>query len=106
MRMLIEHQQEVEREQGEMINVQNNNDNFRKIYAEAVREAMSILGEGTAVITTHLEQKYSINLADTADNPKALSEALEFSLIGGKRVIQRRILRLLYEKIDHKPPPG
>ena len=86
--------------------MQSNNDNFKKIYAEAVREAMSILGEGTAIVTTHLEQEYSINLADTADNPKALSEALESSLSGGKRVIQRRILRLLYEKINHKPPPG
>ncbi len=76
------------------------------MYAEAVREAMSILGEGTVIVTTHLEKKYSINLADTADNPKALSNALEFSLSGGERVIQRRILRLLYEKINHKPPPG
>ena len=86
--------------------MQSNNDKFKKIYAEAVGEAMSILGEGTSIVTKHLEQKYSINLADTVDNPKLLSEALESAISGGNRVIQRRILRLLYEKINHKPPPG
>jgi hypothetical protein len=87
---------------------QNNNDkndnDFGKIYAEVVTEAMSVLGEGTTLITNYLEQKYSITLADTADSPKALSEALGAALDGSMRIIQRRILRLLYERINIKFP--
>lgn len=73
--------------------------NFKDIYAQAVTEAMSILGEGTSLVTGYLERRYSINLADTADNPKVLSEALDAAIDGGARVVQRRILRLLYEKM-------
>lgn len=77
---------------------------FDKIYAEVVAEAMSVLGEGTFLITNYLEQKYSITLADTADNPKALSEALCAALGGSMKVIQRRILRLLYERMSLRFP--
>lgn len=86
---------------------QNNDKNrsdFDKIYAEVVSEAMSVLGEGTSLIVSYLEQKYSITLAETADNPKALSEALDAALDESRRVIQRRILRLLYERINTKFP--
>jgi hypothetical protein len=87
---------------------QNKNDkigaDFDRMYAEVVAEAMSALGEGTSVITNYLEQKYSISLADTADNPQALSEALGSALDGGARIIQRRILRLLYERMNIKNP--
>jgi len=84
----------------------NNKDenNFVKIYGEVVTEAMQVLGAGTSVITNYLEQKYSIKLADTADNPKALSEALNAALDGSMRILQRRILRLLYERINIKFP--
>lgn len=82
---------------------QNNND-FDKIYGEVVKEALSVLGEGTSLITNYLEQKYSITLAATADNPKALSEALGAALDGSRRIILRRILRLLYERINIKFP--
>lgn len=77
---------------------------FKEIYAEAVREAMSVLGEGTFLVTSHLERKYSVSLEDTADNPQVLSEALDSAIDGGARIVQRRILRLLYEKIDLKLP--
>ena len=87
---------------------QDNNDknrgDFAKIYAEVVAEAMTVLGEGTSVITNYLEQKYSISLADTADNPKALSEALSSALDGSARIIQIRILRLLHERMNMKYP--
>lgn len=73
---------------------------FAKAYAEAVEEAMLILGEGAHLITDYLEQKYSIKLADTADTPKALSEALTAALDESRRIIERRILRLLYAKLN------
>jgi hypothetical protein len=65
---------------------------------------MSVLGEGTSLIVSYLEQKYSITLAETADNPKALSEALDAALDESRKIIQRRILRLLYERINIKFP--
>ncbi len=77
---------------------------FQEIYAQAVDEAISILGEGAALVTSHLERKYSINLQDTADNPKLLSDALDSAIDGGARIVQRRILRLLYEKMNLKVP--
>jgi 20S proteasome alpha/beta subunit len=77
---------------------------FKSVYAQAVNEAMSVLGEGSESITTFLEKKYSITLADTADSPRALSEALESAIDGGRRVIERRIIRLLYESINKKAP--
>lgn len=79
-------------------------DNFKEIYAQAVTEAMSILGEGTSLVTGYIERKYGIDLASTADNPRILSEALDAAIDGGARVIQRRILRLLYDKMNIKVP--
>ena len=77
---------------------------FRSVYARPVNEAMSVLGEGNDSITLFLERKYSINLADTADTPRALSEALESAIDGGRRIIERRIIRLLYEAMNKKSP--
>ena len=73
---------------------------FNKIYAEAVAEGLSILGEGTSLVTGHLERKYSVKLTDTAESPKILTEALDAAIDGGARVVQRRILRLIYEKMN------
>jgi hypothetical protein len=77
---------------------------FKSVYAKAVNEAMSVLGEGSESITTFLEKKYSITLADTGDSPRVLSEALESAIDGGRKVIERRIIRLLYESINKKAP--
>ena len=79
---------------------------FKEIYAQAVEQGMSILGEGTSLVTSYLERRYSITLADTSDNPKILSEALDAAIDGGARVVQRRILRLLYESMGIKQPPN
>jgi hypothetical protein len=73
---------------------------FKEAYEQAVTEALSILGlHVSAVITSYIEEKYSIRLSDTADNPKALSDALEATIDGARRIVQRRILRLLYNNI-------
>jgi hypothetical protein len=78
---------------------------FASIYAEAVTEALSILGDNVApVVTNYLDEKYSIHLTETADNPKALSEALDAAIDGGKRIVERRILRILYQKIGLSAP--
>jgi hypothetical protein len=78
---------------------------FTSIYAEAVTDALSILGDKVAaVVTSYLNEKYSIHLTETADNPKALSDALDVAIDGGKRIVERRILRLLYQKIGLTAP--
>ena len=81
----------------------SNPKSFKEIYSEAVEEALTILGESTTLVTSYLEKKYKINLLDTANNPTTLSEALDAAIDGGARVVQRRILRLIYEKMDFKP---
>jgi hypothetical protein len=73
---------------------------FNEAYEQAVVQALSILGkELSVVITSYIKDRYSVSLSDTAENPQALSNALYAVIDGGTRIIQRRILRLLYKKI-------
>ena len=77
---------------------------FEEIYGQAVSESLSILGQHIAsIIILYVNEKYSIRISKTFDNPKALTEALKSSLDGGTRIIQRRILRLLYYKLGIEP---
>jgi hypothetical protein len=79
-------------------------DDFIKIYGESVNEALFVLGPHIArIINFYVNEKYSIRLADTWDNPKNLTHALETTIDGATRVIQRRILRILYEKMGIEP---
>jgi hypothetical protein len=95
------HHHQQQKEEGE-----NNNNNyfFMRIYSQAVKEAMSILGESAILVTNYLEEKYSITLEETANEPQKLTEALDAAIDGGARIVQRRILRLIYERLDLKPP--
>ena len=78
---------------------------FNEAYGQAVTQALSILGKDVSVIiTSYIKDKYSIRLSDTADNPKDLSDALDAVIDGGKRIVQRRILRLLYDRIGVELP--
>jgi hypothetical protein len=78
---------------------------FKDAYEQAVMEALSVLGKQiSVVITSYIEDKYSIRLNDTADNPKALSDALSATIDGGARIVQRRILRSLYNRIGIELP--
>ena len=78
---------------------------FNKAYEQAVIQALSILGKDiSAVITSYIKDRYSVSLSDTADNPQALSNALYAVIDGGTRIIQRRILRLLYSRIGIELP--
>src|ERR671910_2702860 len=86
-------------------NNNNNNNNksilFQKAYATAVNQAMEILGDRVSkIVQDYIEDKYSIQLENTCNNPSALSEALHFAIDGGKRIIERRIIRLLSKKLD------
>ena len=78
---------------------------FKEAYKQAVEEGLSILGKNvSAVINSYILEKYSIRLIDTEDNPKALSDALESVIDGGSRIIKRRILRVLYNRIGVELP--
>ena len=82
----------------------SNNDNmsFNSIYEQAINESLLIFGEQIAtVISLHIKERCSITkLGDTAENPKILSDALEYLLNGGSNIIKRRILRILYRLIE------
>ncbi len=79
---------------------------FNEAYEQAVVQALSILGKNvSAVIASYIKDRYSVSLVDTADDPEALSNALYAVLDGGgTRIIQRRILRLLYSRIGIELP--
>jgi hypothetical protein len=80
--------------------------NFEEALAYSVSEALSILGnEVSSVVQNHLQQKYSIKIADEiGERPGLLSEALNTALDGGARIVERRILRLLYQKMGSNFP--
>ena len=78
---------------------------FNEAYEEAVIQALLILGKDvSAVVTSYIKDRYSVSLRETADNPQALSNALYTVIDGGTRIIQRRILRLLYNRIGVELP--
>ena len=84
----------------------NNNKSilFQKAYSNAVNQSMEILGDQVSkIVQDYIEDKYSIQLENTYNNPSALSEALHFAIDGGKRIIERRIIRLLSKtlKLDY-----
>ncbi len=77
---------------------------FQKAYSNAVNQSMEILGDRVSKsVQDYIEDKYSIQLENTYNNPSALSEALHFAIDGGKRIIERRIIRLLSKtlKLDY-----
>ena len=87
----------------------NNGDNLRKnnitffedAYSSAVKEGMIILGEDVSkIVQDYIEDKYSFQIENTSQDPKSLSEALQFVIDGGKKIIERRIIRILSKKLD------
>jgi hypothetical protein len=92
-----------------MTQVDNNNTNssdnnknilFQTAYANAVNKSMEILGEKVSkIVQDYIEDKYSIKLENTCNDPSLLSEALNFAIDGGKRIIERRIIRLLSKSL-------
>jgi len=89
--------------------VNNNGDGLRKdnialfenAYSSAVKEGMKILGDDVSkIVQDYIEDKYSFIIENTSEDPKSLSEALQFAIDGGKRIIERRIIRILSKKLD------
>lgn len=73
---------------------------FEEAYEQATNEAIQILGNVVSkIVTDYLGTKYSIHLTKTADNPAALDEALEHTIDGGRIIVERRLIHLLYEKL-------
>ncbi|HYJ02425.1 MAG TPA: hypothetical protein VEW92_09445, partial [Nitrososphaeraceae archaeon] len=72
--------------------VNNNGDNLRKnnitffenAYSSAVKEGMKILGEDVSkIVQDYIEDKYSFLIENTSQDPKSLSDALQFAIDGG-----------------------
>lgn len=73
---------------------------FEEAFAQATTEALKILGVVVSkIVTDYLEAKYSIRLTKTVNNPVALDEALEHAIDGGRTIVERRLVNLLYEKL-------
>lgn len=84
----------------------NGINSFLEIYEQAIIESLLIFGHHFAgIISLHLKEKYSITrIGDTISNPKILSDAMESLMDDSAKVIQRRILRLIYQEIGIKFP--
>jgi len=77
---------------------------FEDAYAQASSEAVRILGTVVSkIVTDYLQTRYSINITRTANNPTALDEALEHAKDGGRTIVERKLINLLYEKLDLEP---
>ena len=73
---------------------------FDEAFAQASSEAIKILGDVVSkIVTDYLEIRYSINLSKIGNNPAALDEALEHAIDGGRTIVERRLMNLLYEKL-------
>jgi hypothetical protein len=76
---------------------------FSQAYSEAVSQGFKILGDQVSkIVIDYLEQKHSIKVGQTSINPKALDEALDSAIDGGRFIVERKIIRLLYEKLGIK----
>ena len=77
---------------------------FDEAFAQSSSEAIKILGDVVAkIVTDYLESRYSINITKTANNPAALDEALEHAIDGGRTIVERKLMNLLYEKLAINP---
>ena len=81
---------------------------FEEAFAQATSEAFKILGDIVSkIVTDYLEVRYSINPANAANTPGALDEALEHAIDGGRTIVERRLMNILYEKLGLEPnTPG
>lgn len=81
-----------------------NKKQFENLYSEAIDESLIVLGPHVAnLIKFYVNEKYSVRLNDTYNNPQVLTEALKSTIDGATRVIQRRMLRIIYDKIGIEP---
>lgn len=77
---------------------------FEEAYAQASSEAIRILGFVVSkIVIDYLQSRYSIDITKTANNPTALDEALEHAIDGGRTIVERKLINLLYEKLNLEP---
>jgi len=77
---------------------------FDEAYAQASSEAIRILGPIVSkIVTDYLKNRYSIDITKTANNPIALDEALEHAIDGGRTIVERKLINLLYDKLKLEP---
>ena len=73
---------------------------FERTFAQASSEALKILGDVVSkIVTDYLETKYSIHVTKAQNNPAVLDEALEHAIDGGRTIVERKLINLLYEKL-------
>ena len=73
---------------------------FKEMYRQAIIESFEILGKQVSgVVINYLEEKHSIRLEDTLDNPLVLDEVLEDAINGGRRIVERKIIKILNNKL-------
>lgn len=78
---------------------------FEEALAQSVSEAMAIYGRQVSqIVSNYLEKKHSIPPRSLGENPQALAEALQNALDSGARIVERRILRSLFEKLGSQQP--
>jgi hypothetical protein len=73
---------------------------FKEIYHQAIIESFEILGKQVSeIVINYFEEKHSLHLEDTVDNPKILDEVLEDAINGGRRIVERKIIKILNQKL-------
>jgi hypothetical protein len=78
---------------------------FEEAFAQSSNEALKILGDVVSkIVTDHLETKYSIHVTKAGAKPAALDEALEHAIDGGRTIVERKLINLLYEKLGLDRP--
>lgn len=74
---------------------------FEEAFAQATEEAFKILGNVVSkIVTEYLETKYHIDFTKTAKSPAALDESLEHTIDGGRKIVERKLIKILLEKLD------
>ncbi|HKU84528.1 MAG TPA: hypothetical protein VJP58_10850 [Candidatus Nitrosocosmicus sp.] len=73
---------------------------FKEMYHQAIIESFEILGKQVSeIVINYLEEKHSLHLEDTVDNPQILDEVLEDAINGGRRIVERKIIKILNQKL-------
>jgi len=76
---------------------------FKEIYHQAIIESIEILGKQVSkVVINYLEEKHSIQLEETVDNPAVFHVVLEDAINGGSRIVERKIIKTLSKKLRLK----
>jgi len=80
--------------------MQRKQEEFEKLFMEAVDESLKSLGESVRhMIFYHLENTYSVKRQDIPKKPEAFAEGLEKIFGVGALVLEKIIVKTLYSKL-------